>query len=310
MVKLIRLLLPLFLLLTLSCSKSTAPERFSGTVYSVACLLVSDSPINTEHPVYITRSTSIEEFDAYQLFVSDAVVQIKDLDTNEEWSLTAIPDLAEMKIKYIDLNDHPIQALHRYRLEATIPGYDKTIWAETTVPLAATVVPDIYQHGGGFSHDEATMPNIIYDQIDQLYPLAMNTGTTSSTFNFLGEMYCLEDFSTSLEFTTPVMGIDHPTSDMEDAYYAGGESIRRIKFMGRYASMPQSGMDGNYLVIKDYRQAFVFFGRYRLSLYIVDDNYYQYTFSPEGYFHGGVHNALGYFGSASGGRVYANIVKG
>jgi hypothetical protein len=68
-------------------------------------------------------------------------------------------------------------------------------------------------------------------------------------------------------------------------------------------------MAGNFLVVKDYKQAYVFFGRYRISLYIVDDNYYRYSFMPEGYFHGGVHGGLGYFGSAGGGRMYAKIVK-
>lgn len=310
MVKYIKYFMPLLMLLCLSCSKFTAPQRFSGDVYTVAGLLVSGSAINLQHPVYITRSTSIEEFDPYTLFVNDAVINITDQTTDESWTLTGDPDPVEMKIKYIDQNEHIIQAGHTYHLQATIPGYDKVIEASTTVPLAASVVPDLYQHGNGFSMDENTMPNIVYDQVDQLYPLTLNTGDEASTFNFLGEMYCLEDFSTDLEFTTPVMGVEHPDETMEDAYYAGGESIRRIKFLGCYTSQAQPDLDDNYLVIKGYRQAFVFFGRYRITLYIVDDNYYKYSYMPEGYFHGGVHNALGYFGSASGGKMYANIVKG
>lgn len=310
MVKLMRYLLPLLLLLLVSCSKFTAPQRFEGDVYSVAGLILAGAPINAEHPIYVTRSTSIEDFDPYELFVDDATVKIFDLTDSLQWTLQMFPDLSELKIKYIDPEAHIIQAGHTYRLEASIPGYAKLIWAESTVPDNAVIEPDLHNHGQGYSLDEADMNDIVYDQIDTLYPLAINTGENSGTYNFLGEMYCLEEFSTDLEFTTTVLGIEHPDAEMEDAYNAAGESIRRIKFIGKYTSQPQPQLEDNYLVIEDYRQGFVFYGRYRVSLFLVDDNYYEYTFMPEGYFHGGIHNALGYFGSASGGRMYANVIKG
>jgi hypothetical protein len=42
---------------------------------------------------------------------------------------------------------------------------------------------------------------------------------------------------------------------------------------------------------------------------MLDDNYYSYRSKPEGYYYGGVTNALGCFGSASGGVMYTKIVK-
>jgi hypothetical protein len=308
MVKYLRYLLPLFLLAAVSCSKFTAPERFDGDVFTIAGLLIAGQSIDAEHPIYITRSATIDNFDPLSLFVMDAEVKIKDLTVPDEWMLTAIPDLAEMKIKYIDTEQHIIQPNHIYRIEIPNLGQE-LIWAETTVPAIAELVPDLYNNGNGYSLTEEGMTNLTYGEIDQKYPLAMNTGSFSGACNFLAEMYCLEEFSTDLEFTTPVFGFEHPDTTMVDAYYAGGESVRRIKFLGRYTSQAQEGMAGNFLVVKDYKQAYVFFGRYRISLYIVDDNYYRYSFMPEGYFHGGVHGGLGYFGSAGGGRMYAKIVK-
>jgi len=305
----LRILLAVTLLLVISCSKFTAPERFEGDVYTLAGLLMAGQPINSEHPVYITRSASIEDFNPMTLYVSDAIVLIKDTTTNEQWDLEPIIDFTELKIKYIDLNEHIILSGHTYSIEVSIVGREQKITASTTVPQAVELVPDIYNHGNGYTMDEASMNSIVYSEIDQKYPLALNTGSFAGSCNYLAEMYCLEEFSTALEFTTPVFGFTNPDTTMVDQYYASGESIRRIKFMGRFTSQPQPDMVGNYLLVRDYKQAFVFYGRYRVSQYIIDDNYYHYSFMPEGYFHGGVSGGLGYFGSASGGRMYCKVVK-
>lgn len=310
MVKNICYLLSLLLLIALTgCDNFTAPERFDGDVYVLAGLLYAGETISPEHPIYLTRSSSLSQFNPLELFVTDAVITITDSGTKEQFTLTCIPDLTEFKYKYIDLDEHIIQPEHTYSIEVSIPGREEKITATTTVPFATQVIPDIYNNGNAFSFTEDTMNDMPYGQIDQLYPLTLDTGVHQSAFNFMGEFYCLEEFSTDLEFTTPVFGATHADTSMVDAYYEGGESIRRIKFIGRYASQPQPGLQGNYLVVKDYKQAFVFYGRYRVSIYIADDNYYRYTYMPEGYLYGGIHGGLGYFGSVSGGRMFCKVVK-
>jgi len=310
MVKNMIYILALLMLLSLSaCDKFTAPERFEGDVYTLAGLLYAGETISAEHPVYITRSSSISEFNPLAIFVTNAGVTIKDLTANEQFSLSCIPDLSEFKYKYIDLEEHVIQPEHTYSIEVTIPGREQKITAQTTVPFSTELIPDLFNLGNGFSLTEEGMNEMNYGTVDQHYPLAIKTGDYAGAFNFMGEFFCLEEFSTDLEFTTPVFGVEHPDTTMAEAYYAGGESIRRIKFIGRYASQPQPNLSGNYLVVQDYKQAFVFFGRYRVSIYIVDDNYYRYSYMPEGYFHGGVSGGLGYFGSAGGGRMFAKVVK-
>ncbi|MDP2174066.1 MAG: DUF4249 family protein [Candidatus Cloacimonadaceae bacterium] len=302
-------------LLLTSCSDFTSKPRFEGDVFAIAGFLIAGSSINLEKPVYVTRSASIEDFDPFQLFVFDATVRIHEIDPAEGDTLRTFelaPALHDFMIKYIDPGENLILANHRYRIEVTVPGYDKTIWAETTVPKAVELIPDFYGHnvsGEGFSLDHNLNTTLTYSTIDNRYPLALNTGSEGGAYNFLAELYCLEAFSTDLEFTNPVFGFTYADASMEPVYNSSDGGPRRIKFLGRFTSTPQTGMIGNYLVVQDYALAFVFYGKYRVSAYIVDSNYYNYSFNPEGYLYGGVHNALGYFGSASGGVMYAEVVK-
>jgi len=301
-------LLPLLLLL-FSCENTSGP-RFEGDVFTLAGLLVADHPVSLEYPVYVTRSSAIEDFDPWQIFVPDAQVELRDLDTDQEIALS--PVLHDLKVKYIDPEENPILPEHTYRIEVSIPGHDELIWAETQVPQSVQPEPDPWGDnppGTGFSFDPDTQNILPFDQIDSLYPLVVNTFGTAGTFNFFGEAYCLEDFSTDLEFTEPVFGMEHPDESAEAAYNSGSRGLRRMSFMYRFVSSPLDGLEGNYLVLNNYSNAFIFYGRYRLKVYVIDDNYYNYSFMEDGYLHGGVRNALGYFGAASGGIMYAEIVK-
>lgn len=307
--KLIFILLGVCTVFFFSCERTSQP-RFDGEVYGLAGLLVAGHGINIDHPVYVTRSASIEEFDPMRIFVVDAAVTVRDLGNDYEIVLAPVFD--DYKVKYIDLTNHLIQAEHSYRIEVTVPGYDKLIWGETTVPQAVALVPDVYgtnPAGEGYSFDPDTQNTIQFSRIDNEFPLVLNTYSTAGSYNYAAEFFCLEEFSTDLEFTTPVFGVEHPDASMEEMYYAGGETIRRIEMLGRFSSAPQAGLEGNYILLRDYGYIYVFYGKYRVKTYILDDNYYSYGYMPEGYLHGGVNNALGYFGSASGGEMYTTIVK-
>lgn len=304
----------IFCLITLAaCSDYHSGPRFEGDVFSVAGLLISGHSIDLEHPLYITKSSNISEFDPLNLFVTDAEVRIIDLETRKSWNLECRTDLSQMRVKWIDPQGNIILPEHSYRLELQIPGHPELISAETTVPPAAALNPDYYQHGSPGacpSLNEADMGEVAFNAADYRFPIALDTFGKAGTFNFLAEIYCLEEFSTSLEFTTPVMGISHASPEMESGYYASGESMRRIMILSRFASSLSELYPSNYLLLRDYRQGYIFFGRYRVSAFITDQNYYRYKYMPEGYLHGGIKNGLGYFGSASGGTMYVKIVKG
>ncbi|MDD3535663.1 MAG: DUF4249 family protein [Candidatus Cloacimonetes bacterium] len=301
------------LLLVAACSDYHSAPRFEGEVYSVAGLLISGHSIDLEHPLYITKSANISEFDPLNLFVTEAELKIFELDTGKSWELEHVIDFSQMRVKWIDPQRNIIQPGYRYRMELRIPRLTEIISAETTVPPPAELNPDYYGNGSAGANptlDEASMGEVAFKDADYRFPIALNTFDKAGTFNFIAEIYCLEEFSTNLEFTTPVMGITHAPAEMESGYYASGESMRRIMIQARFASAFSAEHDSNYLLLRDYRQAYIFFGRYRVSAYLCDQNYYRYKYMPEGYLHGGIKNGLGYFGSASGGAMYVRIVKG
>ena len=313
MVKIMRkilLLLALFAMLLLFSCESTSGPRFKGEVYSLSALLVAGQPLNEEHPVYLTRSSEIEDFNYLQIFVTDAKITLRDLTSGQEFTLQ--PGMAGILPAYLDPEQRLIEAEHCYRIEARIPGYQPVIWAETTVPQAITLETDVYGNnadGEGYSFDEQTQNQMPFNRIDSDFPLVLNTGQIAGNYNFFSEFYCLEEFSTDLEYTTQIMGMVHPDASMEETYNSSGETIRRISSAVRFRSGPQQGLPDNYIMLRGYSQVFMFYGRYRIKSYILDDNYYNYVNMPEGYLYGGVHNALGYFGSASGGVMYVTICK-
>jgi hypothetical protein len=313
------ILLILLALLLASCSDFVSPERFTATHYTLNCLLKSGETIGFENPVWIGRSSSLDSLNSADLFVEDATARIIQTDTNGDtlsFYLTAvifpIPESDRTAAFYIDPEMHVIQPGYKYRIEVTIPGYEKLIYAETTVPETAELVPNFNftpPPGQGYTTDpDDSTTAIPYNEVDVHYPVTVRVDGYKSV-NYLVELYCLEEFSTDLEFTTALFGQEHPPADMESNYYqASGETIRRIDIMSRFISVLNP--DGNwYVSLSDYRQGFIFYGRYQVTAYVTDDNYYSYKYMPEGYFHGGVTNALGCFGSVSGGVMYTKIIK-
>ncbi len=309
----------LFSLLFTACSDFVSPERFTKSHYTLNGILKAGTTISFENPVWIGKSTSLDNLNSAELFVDNATVKILETAVNGDtmsFYLTAmsvpIPESDRVVTFYIDADSHEIMPEYTYRIEVTIPGYEKLIYAETTVPKAAELIPNFNYTppaGQGYTTDpDDSTTSISYPLVDVHYPVTLKVDGYQS-INYMVELYCLEEFSTDLEFTTVFFGQEHPPADMESNYYqASGETIRRINIMSKFISKQHT--DGNwYVSLTDYRQAFVFYGRYQVTAYIMDDNYFRYKYMPEGYYHGGVQNALGCFGSASGGVMYTKIVK-
>jgi hypothetical protein len=301
------------------CSDFVSPERFTKQHYTVNAILKAGQPISFDNPVWIGKSTSLSNLNSAELFVNNAVVKMIQTSVAKDtmsFYLSPvqfpIPDSDRIVTFYIDPSEHIIMPEYTYRIEVTVPGYDKLIYAETTVPKAAQLVPNFNYTppaGQGFTTDPDDSTTFIkYPEVDLHYPVTLKVDGSQSV-NYMVELFCLEEFSTDLEFTTVFLGQEHPTADMEPNYYQmSGESIRRINIMSKFISKQHT--DGNwYVSMTDYRQAFVFYGRYQVTAYIMDDNYFKYKFMPEGYYYGGVTNALGCFGSVSGGKLYTKIVK-
>ncbi|HNX00152.1 MAG TPA: hypothetical protein PLE74_06875 [Candidatus Cloacimonadota bacterium] len=318
MKKLILLFIPVLLLLS-ACSDLTSPKRFKESQYTLSALLIAGTSISPMNPVIVGKSVDISQLNSPDMFISNAVVNIT--ESFQEAEITTfglvpysipVPNSTDMITVYIDPNHHFIQPEHKYHIEIQIPGYSKTIIAETTVPKQAQLEPD-YNHlnipGQGFSLTLSdSLPVIPFNRVNADYPLALKVDG-EQTVNTLFELYCLEDFSTDLEFTTTFLGQEHPPASMESDYYASsGETIRRINFLARMIS--KQADDGQYyILLNDYKQGFIFYGRYMVTSNVIDDNYYYYKFKSDGYLYGGVVNGIGCFGSESGGTMYTKIVK-
>jgi len=311
----------LFLLISIfltGCSDFVSSDRFTQSHYTLNAILKAGETIGLENPVWVGKSSSLSNLNSAELFVTDATVTITQISpANDTLSFTLVPVIFPMPdsdrtiVFYADPVAHIIQPDFTYRVEVTIPGYNKTIRAETKVPKTAVVFPNFNYNppaGEGYSFNPADSTFIHYPEVDLHYPVTVRVDGAQSV-NYMVELYCLEEFSTDLEFTTVFLGQEHPTEELRSNYYqASGETIRRINIMSRFYSKQHT--DGNwYVSLTDYRQAFVFYGRYRVTAYVMDDNYYKYTYMPEGYFYGGVQNGLGCFGSVSGGVMYTKIVK-
>ncbi len=305
-----------------SCSDFTSPDRFDGDTYSLSGFLVAGRPIDLARPIYVCRSSSVNDFNFLELFVTDALVtlyEINGADTTDTFTLVPALDLdldspnPVPKIKYIDPLENLIKADHTYRIEVVIPGYDPIVWAETHVPKQATLVPDYFSHDDpvyGYSLDPNTDKKMLMSQVSTMFPIALEMGDFVGAQYFFAEFYCMEEFSTDLEFTIPIFGFTNADETMRDSYYQSGESSSRwTKVLGKYISQYQDDNQANYVMVRDYKQAYIFFGKYRVTAYVVDNNFYRYSFMPEGYLYGGVRNGLGYFGSASGGVMYTTITK-
>ncbi len=304
-----------------ACGDNVSGPRFKGDTYSLSGLLVAGSPVDIENPVYITKSTTLEDFDFSELFVFNAqitIFEINGADTTAIINLEPVVDPGQNdniqipKVKYIDPEARIIQPGLRYRVEANIPGYAKTIWAETVVPAQVDLETDFLNQNvacEGYSPDPTSADSIAFTGLDSRYPLAINTGNYTGNLNMFVEIYCMEEFSTDLEWTIPIFGITNADSSLAWIYNSSGDSMRRVSIVAKYIARFFPAQNGNYTVLQDFAQAIAFFGRYRFTIYSVDDNYYSYRYKTDAYLNGGVHNALGYFGSAAGGKLYTRVVK-
>jgi hypothetical protein len=308
----------LLLLILTACSDFTAPERFKTDQYTLSAILVAGGTISLENPVIVGKSVDLSDLNSPDMFIKNADVNI--FVSYQGAEITSfglfpynivLPNTTDSVTLYVDPMNHVIQPDHTYRIEVVIPGYEKTISAETTVPKLATLITDFHHlnvPGYGYTMTYSdSLPVIPFERIDLDYPVALKVDGVQAV-NTLVELFCLEEFSTDLEFTTQFLGQIHPPASMESSYYdTSGETIRRINFMARLVS--ELFDDGfYYLLLEDYKHGFIFYGRYMVTAFTVDDNYYYYKFMAEGYFHGGVVNALGCFGSKSGGTMYTKIV--
>ena len=197
-------------------------------------------------------------------------------------------------------------------MHAVINSQEVFAFAETTVPPVVEINVDYHELATsdyGFADTlSSELPTIPYDNIDDDFPVyfALNSGDILYTsYNF----YCLEEFSENLEYTMPFMDFTHLEVEDEEAYNSVmSNNIRESNMIWRYE--PEQDDLGNWFRLDEfYAGGFNYFGRYRFTVYIVDENYYTYRYHSQSYFHGGINGGIGYFGSVTGEDYYTRIIK-
>ncbi len=84
---------------------------------------------------------------------------------------------------------------------------------------------------------------------------------------------------------------------------------RKMKFWYSYQPSLYEETDMFLITDRGYKASFIFYGRYEIQVYSIDENYYKYLYNTNGFLHGGIENGFGYFGSVSGGKLFTKIVE-
>lgn len=291
-----------------ACTDATSPDRVQNLSYVISGSLYAGKSVESMHPIFIGQTANVNGGSFNNLIITNAIVVLKDTNTNEQTILTYTNPSDSSRIGYYDAyHQMLIVPGHTYRIDVLIPNSTNTVdtvWAETIVPAPITIQPN----AGYAATLPATLdayPTMKYKRIDQDYPLFINTNN-DNIVNILMESYCLEDYQNA-EFLFTFMGSPTHPEEYEDYESVMDGSPRLSKWTTSY----KPEFINNLYTIRDasYSTIFNFYGRQRLSIYATDDNYYKYNYMTEGFRHGGIHNGIGYFGSLCGQEFYTRIIK-
>jgi hypothetical protein len=302
------LIITLIAITLAACADTTSSRRYEEAPYYVINgKLTAGEPLTLSAPVFVGKTVSTDGSNLNDMVIADAEVFIRDVTDNPNGPIDSLTfDIAigsdDVTMGYFDPDSTLIpQCGHTYRIVAIIPGVEDSVWAETTVPKLMTVLPD-----PAFTTDpNGEYPSIPWETSDSQHPLRAQL-TTGDQFNLFVQFYCLEESYEDVEWTITFGSSDKP-ADQDEYEDPASHEPRKIEFF--YRSEPEAQDDGYFIRESRFKTFVWFYGRYRIKYYSIDDNYYNYLYNSEGFKHGGVHNGLGYFGSASGNTLYTRFTR-
>jgi len=290
-----------------ACDNLTSSKRFSEDVFVLRGVIYAGRAIDLEHPIFFGKTINAEGGNFEDLYTTDATVVLKDMTSGQSIDLlfgSLPPDstTARPRAGYYDPNNSfIIQAGHTYQIVAKETGSPDSVWAQTTVPAPIHLM----NTNGFISNPQAPFPRIKYDDVGSVYPMEFSA-PNADLVRLYAEFYCFESWQNA-KYNIDFGGEDHPEkeSDYEDLITG---APRRSMMVFTYAPSVKPG--GGYSFSEPSLQMlFTFYGRYRASMYSIDENFFKYNYKSEGYRHGGIHNGYGCFGSASGDTWYTQITE-
>ncbi len=290
-----------------ACSDNVSGVRNKKDTYIITGLLYEGRTINDNGiQVFKTIDVSSNVLDINDMAITDAniTVILRDETDNIDIALSPVQGASYV---YIDPSEHIIQPNHTYKIIAIIDEQEVT--ATTTVPQHMEILPNttaFLRHDAELAGKYADwkFPQVKEDTYDANHPWQLHT--MRKKVNLFVNFYCLIDRELweKVEYANYFGPGDGPEEEDEYEDYAYDSWPRRIKSFYGYETN-----DEDLIIESGYQSGFVFYGKYRVKLYSIDDNYYKYLYKQEGYKHGGVVNGWGYFGSVSGGIMYTEVVK-
>jgi len=295
-----------FTLLFISCMDLTSGKKYLKDETVVAGIIYSSKSINKDSPIYLGKTKDIDNLYLEDMVLSSILVYIVDIETEKRQYLTYYDNISDslyqqpvLKVGYYDATQtFNIVSGQTYRLIAKT-GVD-SVWAETTVPLDINILPN-----NGFSFDvNIDPPSIAYHQIDNFNPLGIQLKEHKSS-TIIIEIYCMEEWTDAYfvlsneQFETPKSAVDY--ENIISGYPRKKVIIQQVNV----DDINSKSTINIFLAQTD----FTFFGRYRVSISLVDDNYHNFLCNKLSYLNGGIIGGLGYFGSATQKIIYTTITR-
>ncbi|MCF7911027.1 MAG: hypothetical protein K9M99_00740 [Candidatus Cloacimonetes bacterium] len=289
----------------------TSPERYVKDKLVIAGYLIAGKTVSVDNPIFIGKTISTEGGNILDVIIPDATVTIENM--NEELIFQLYFNDSFPNFGYYN-NALIIKAGNTYEIqvEAVIDSVTVQAYAQTTVP--DSIYLDLDYRGlatpeYGFADEYSdNLPAIPFTEMEDNFPIYSRYTDGSVVYSYYN-FYCLEEFSTELEFTQPIFGYEHLEEDDADSYNSPlSNNMRESSMIWRY--QPLQDEDGYwYLLEETYDGGFQYYGRYRITIYSADTNFYTYQYHSESYLYGGIVGGIGYFGSVSGEDYYTTVIK-
>ena len=287
-----------------SCMDFTSGKRYKEEQIVIAGMILAGESITKENPIFIGQSVSLDNFNPIKLLALNAKVTLTEVSSEgQPITLLFNPDIdltpkGIRQIGYYDPSGYIIKSGETYKIEVNIECHDP-VWAITTVPDKFTLLAN-----EGFSPDSTSaFPKIVYDEIEEKYPLKIQVAEAKDTYLYL-EIYCLEEWDNAY--------IVSPFSD-----YIGEKLEKEEDYENSMNGSPRLNRDlsietpdsQNVITTVFFQLEFFFYGRYEVRIHVVDDNFYNYRKLSNGYLKGGVNEGIGYFSSGAREIRYTEVIR-
>jgi len=280
-------------ILVCSCDKNPAELELKYQ-YSLYAYLMNGKTINAENPVTIKKLYDPRKpLGEQSIGVEDAVVKF--FSENEVNNIYTLVHTDGGDYVLAEGDSLKIEPETVYHVDIDING--NAIRAKTKTPPATVFENEI------MGSEPFDAPFVKIDSL-RVYPIKVSCPLGERRIVY-AESYCLEDYENA-RFINPFFGNTHPQSQ-EDYENPVGGFPRRLVMVGIYRSL--ESIDSDYILVTGYDMMFYFYGYNRMSIYVIDENYYSYLYNTNSWESGGVVGAYGVFGSGEGFAFYVNIVE-